>query len=297
MDVPDLVGDEKDATAAPTMPSSSTNLKLDLLANHLKVKLNDTVTETKDEVRIEEEEDDEARSASSTRTVKRTEIPPPPSHRHVESTERFRKIELLRLFQELEQRGIRLSGSYSMTSSLDEMEQEYEIVKSLQTKRQAVKLYKGFMMNAVHAIEFLNETYNPFDFQLHGWSEHVSLGVDDYDDVFAEIYEKYKHTGRKMEPELKLALMLVMSAATFHAKNTMLGSFSASASKKNAQPSNMKGPDPRAFLDRLRKQQPPPPPQSTVIVEEEEDELSTTSSSTPAVTTSRRRKKPMTINI
>lgn len=293
MEVPDLVGDEKVAAA----PSSTTDFKLDLLANHLKVNVRETETRA-DDVHIEEdEEEEEERSVSSVK--KRSEFE---TRASVESSSRFRKIELLRLFQELEQRGIRLSGSYSMSSSLEEMEQEYDIVKSIQTKRQAVKLYKGFLMNAVHAMEFLNETYNPFDFQLHGWSEHVSIGIDDYDDVFAEIYEKYKHAGRKMEPELKLALMLVMSATTFHAKNTMFGSLRKKPeapqprTQKQEQQQPMRGPDPRAFLDRLRKQQ-PAPAASNVIVEEEEDDDSSTSSSTPMVTTSRRKKKPMTINI
>ena len=345
MDVPDLVGDER--TAAP-IPSSTTDLKLDLLANHLKVDVNDT--DTREElVQIEEDEEEDqisvrtiSSSSSSSSTRRR-----PPSKRtekrvHVatttatststatpqaiENTERYRKIELLRIFQELDQRGIQLSGSYNMDSRLEDMEQEYEIVKSLQTKRQAVKLYKGFLMNAVHAVEFLNETYNPFDFHLQGWSENVSLNIDDFDDVFAELFEKYKGTGRKMEPELKLMLMLVMSASTFHAKNTLLNSFQSAfrgaaaaapppvsaynrAKPRPSPPEEeeapaMKGPDPRAFLERLRsgqRQQPsvPPPPEATRQSQSLPTDSPTTTSTTmsPIVTTSRRRKKPMTINI
>ena len=77
------------------------------------------------------------------------------------------------------------------------------------------------MLNAVTAIEFLNDRYDPFDFKLSGWSEHMNIAVDDYGDVLGEIYEKYRGTGKKMEPEIKLLLMIAASGASFHASNTM----------------------------------------------------------------------------
>ena len=39
--------------------------------------------------------------------------------------------------------------------------------------------------------------------------------------MFGEIYEKYRGTGKKMEPEIKLLLMILASGASFHASNTM----------------------------------------------------------------------------
>lgn len=136
----------------------------------------------------------------------------------------FQKIELLRKFEELKSRGFVLSKNYNTSSSLEEMNYEYQLLRSMQDKKNSVKLYKNFMMNTVTAIEFLNERYDPFDFKLKGWSEHMSINSDDYDDVFGEIYEKYKGTGKKMEPEIKLLLMLLASAGTFHASNTIMKS-------------------------------------------------------------------------
>ena len=39
-------------------------------------------------------------------------------------------------------------------------------------------------------LEFMNKRYNPFEIQLEGWSENVMENVDDYDEVFEELYVK-----------------------------------------------------------------------------------------------------------
>ena len=41
-------------------------------------------------------------------------------------------------------------------------------------------------------LEFMNKKYNPFEIQLDGWSENVMENVDDYDEVFEELYVKYR---------------------------------------------------------------------------------------------------------
>ena len=129
---------------------------------------------------------------------------------------RMKKIELLRKLSEIKAKGFELSKDYSFNSSIEEMEYEYELLKSFANKRQGIKLYKNILLNAVSAMEFMNDKYDPFSFQLSGWSEHVSVEVDSWDDIIEEIYEKYKGTGQNMAPELKLMLLLTSSAAAFH---------------------------------------------------------------------------------
>jgi hypothetical protein len=129
---------------------------------------------------------------------------------------KMRKIELLRKLSEIKSKGFELSKDYSFNSSIEEMEYEYELLKSFANKRQGVKLYKNVLLNAVSAMEFMNDKYDPFSFQLSGWSEHVSVEVDSWDDIIEEIYEKYKGTGQNMAPELKLMLLMSSSAAAFH---------------------------------------------------------------------------------
>ena len=79
------------------------------------------------------------------------------------------------------------------------------------------------MLAAVSGLEFLNGRFDPFDIKLDGWSEAVQENVEEYDDVFGELHEKYGGK-TKMAPELKLLFMLGGSAAMLHMTNTMFKS-------------------------------------------------------------------------
>lgn len=129
---------------------------------------------------------------------------------------RMKKIELLRKLSEIKSKGFALTKEYDFNSSLEEMEYEFELLKSFVDKRNGIKIYKNILLNGVSIMEFLNEKYDPFDFHLDGWGEHMSVEVDSYDDVLEDLYEKYKGTGKKMPPEIKLILLLVASGSAFH---------------------------------------------------------------------------------
>ena len=45
------------------------------------------------------------------------------------------------------------------------------------------------MMAAVSGAEFLNSKFDPFDVKLDGWSESIHENINDYDDVFTELYD------------------------------------------------------------------------------------------------------------
>jgi len=79
------------------------------------------------------------------------------------------------------------------------------------------------MMALITGVEFLNNRYDPFDIQLDGWSESVHENLNDYDEVFEELHEKYKEKTH-IAPELKLMLMVGGSAFMFHLTNTMFKS-------------------------------------------------------------------------
>ncbi len=136
---------------------------------------------------------------------------------------RIKKIELLRRLSEIKAKGFNLTKEYDFSSSIEEMEYEYGLLKSFADKRNGIKLYKSFLLNGVSLIEFANDKYDPFDFKLQGWSEHMSVEVDSYDDVLEEIYEKYKTTSTPWPPEVKLALLIIASGAGFHFTKSQLG--------------------------------------------------------------------------
>jgi len=49
----------------------------------------------------------------------------------------------------------------------------------------------------------------------------MELNKDSYSSVLGELYDKYRSSGKKMEPEIKLVLMISASAASFHASKKM----------------------------------------------------------------------------
>ena len=127
-----------------------------------------------------------------------------------------KKVEILKKLAGLKMKGFTLSRDYSLNDSYEEMEYEYELVKSYVDRRNGVKVYKNIFLHGVSLIEFFNKKYDPFDFHLQGWGEHMAVEVDNYDDVMEELYEKYKRVGQKMGPEIRLLILMCLSAGAFH---------------------------------------------------------------------------------
>ena len=133
------------------------------------------------------------------------------------------KLIILRKLEALEKQGVSLSKKYSMESNLNEMKGEYEMIKSEKEKKSSVKFQGKMLMAAISGLEFLNQKFDPFDLKLDGWAESVHENVEDYDDVFGELHEKYGGKA-KMSPELKLLFMLGGSGFMLHMTNTMFKS-------------------------------------------------------------------------
>ena len=133
------------------------------------------------------------------------------------------KFKILRKLEELERKGINLSKKYTMESSLDEMKGEYEMIIAEKEKNNAVKFQAKMLMACITGIEFLNNKFDPFDIKLDGWSEQIHENINDYDEIFAELHEKYKSKA-SMSAELKLLFQLGGSAMMVHMTNTMFKS-------------------------------------------------------------------------
>jgi hypothetical protein len=133
------------------------------------------------------------------------------------------KFKYLRKLEALEKKGIELSKKYNMESSLQEMQGEYETILEEKSKNNSVKFQGNMLMACINGIEFLNGRFDPFDIKLDGWSEQVNENITDYDEIFGELYEKYKSKAT-MAPELKLLFQLGGSAMMVHMTNTMFKS-------------------------------------------------------------------------
>ena len=133
------------------------------------------------------------------------------------------KFKVLRKLEGLEKKGIELTKKYSMESSLQEMQGEYETIMDEKSKQNSVKFQGNMLMAVINGVEYLNGKFDPFDIKLDGWSDQIQENITDYDDIFSELHEKYKSKA-SMAPELKLLFQLGGSAMMVHMTNTMFKS-------------------------------------------------------------------------
>jgi hypothetical protein len=133
--------------------------------------------------------------------------------------ERKKKIDLINKLNRLETKGYTLTKHFSMDNTLEEIQLEYDRLVDAKNLEASIRFQRQCLMGVVTGAEFLNGKFNPFDWQLEGWSESVHENIEDYDEVFEELYDKYKGRGN-MPPEAKLLMTLVGSGFMFHMSNS-----------------------------------------------------------------------------
>lgn len=198
---------------------------------------------------------------------------PPPKPKLSEEETLKQKFSFIRKLEALEKQGITISRKYTMDDKLEEMQGEYEMIKSDIAKRNSVKFQGKMLLAFASGIEFLNSKFDPFDINLDGWGEAINENINEYDEVFGELHEKYGSKA-KMAPELKLLFMLGGSAAMLHMTNTMFKSSMPGMDdimKQNpelmqqftqaaAQSMGQQNPGFGNFMGNMMPGMPPPPP-------------------------------------
>jgi hypothetical protein len=137
--------------------------------------------------------------------------------------ERAKKFEYLNKLQRLEQKGFQLAKRYTMDNSLDEMRQEFDRLVDARNLEASIRFQRQALMSVVTGLEWANGRFDPFDLKLDGWSEAVHENAEDFDEIFEELYDKYKERG-KMPPEARLLMSLAGSGFMCHVSNTFLKS-------------------------------------------------------------------------
>ena len=137
--------------------------------------------------------------------------------------ERKEKADMINKLNRLETKGFSISRRFTMDNSLEEIKGEFDRLMDARNLEGSIKFQRQMMMGLVTGMELMNNKFNPFDWQLDGWSESVHENVDDYDEVFEELYDKYKTKGQ-MPPEAKLLFMMVGSGFMFHMSNSFFKS-------------------------------------------------------------------------
>lgn len=131
------------------------------------------------------------------------------------------KKELLYQMDRLESKGYRLPFKFNMESDINQMRSEYNRIVREKEIDASIRFQRKMLMAFVSGTEYLNTRYDPLSIRLEGWSEQVHDTITDYDDIFEELHAKYRSTGKKMSPELRLFISLSGSAFMFHLTNRM----------------------------------------------------------------------------
>jgi hypothetical protein len=123
------------------------------------------------------------------------------------------KRDIIYKMDRLEARGFNVPRKFTMASDLEDMRSEYQRILREKEIEGSIRLQQKMLIAFVTGVEILNTRFDPFSVELDGFSEAVNDSINDYDDIFEELHDKYKGTSKKMAPELRL--MMGISGAAF----------------------------------------------------------------------------------
>jgi hypothetical protein len=137
----------------------------------------------------------------------------------MEQQEKQKYLSKLRRLESQDIRGQRMT----MQNSLDDIKAEYDRLVDSRNLESSIRFQRNALMTFVTGIEMVNDKVGhrlPIKPKLKGWSESVHTNVEDFDEIFEELYDMYKDKA-KMHPLLRLAGTLGVSATMFHLTNSM----------------------------------------------------------------------------
>lgn len=166
------------------------------------------------EISVKKESSPYTNYQSSSSSISLTPAPP----RDFEK-EKQEKVEILNKLQRLEAKGYPVSKRFTMDNSFEEIKQEYTRLVDARNLEGSLRFQRQMLMGAITGMEWLNDKFDPFDIKLEGWSESVHTNVEDFDEIFEELYDKYKERG-KMPPEMRLMMAVAGSGFMCHVSNS-----------------------------------------------------------------------------
>jgi Family of unknown function (DUF5767) len=110
---------------------------------------------------------------------------------------------------------------FSLSSPLEEIRAERDRLKRERDLNQSLKFQRKVLIALSAGAEWFacKKGFNSMD----KWSESVMENIDDYDEVFEELFDKY-NSKVSMPPEMKLLGLIVGSAAMHHFSNSIFKS-------------------------------------------------------------------------
>jgi hypothetical protein len=169
----------------------------------------------------DEEDDDEEGDEDDDEYSKKGARSRPLSAKEIIMNEQNEKREIIYQLDRLESKGFKIPFKFNMNSDLEEMRTEYNRLIREKELDGSIRFQQKMLMAFISGTEYMNSRYDPFTIKLDGWSEQVNENINDYDDIFEELHYKYKATGKKMAPELRLFISLSGSAFMFNLTSRM----------------------------------------------------------------------------
>ena len=202
---------------APPPMESAVQEDIDAFANPTKQSAPPMYTE--DPVDYGEMEEEEEQPYIQGDYAMQEEERPSPGYKSIDEE----KSDLVNKLGRLEKKGFAVNKRLNVYSNVDDLRTEVKRITYSIDVEKSIKFSRRMLVACCTGLEFLNKKYNPFEIQLDGWSENVMESVDDYDEVFEELYVKYR-SKVAVAPEIKLIMMLGGSAMMFHLTNSMFKS-------------------------------------------------------------------------
>ena len=152
---------------------------------------------------------------------KMNDVPNTSAPRMTDREKRRKKRAMIKKLEEWYEKGfIKHTSNFNLDSDYDEVEDEYETAMEDKRKKDSVKLQGWWFTTLINSLEYGNAVFDPFGLNLDGWGEQINEDIDSYEDIFAELHDKYK--GGKMSPEVSLLLRVGFSGAVLNITNKAL---------------------------------------------------------------------------
>jgi len=131
--------------------------------------------------------------------------------------EKFMQLKFIK-----EKFNVSLSKEYTINSDYDEMVAEIEFHTNYHKKRNGIEFWKSTFVYGAKGCEYLNKMFDPFGFDLNGWGDHFSaIDANSNEEIFAELYDKYKSRFDGYSVEFRAILMFAGSAGAFVTANSI----------------------------------------------------------------------------
>lgn len=136
------------------------------------------------------------------------------------------KRDLVHKIQQLQQRlyDVELSPkTFTTADSLAELQSEYDRLYKIKQQKSTREWYRKILFGVTKGIEWANHQWDPVGLKLDGWSTEVASNVDEFDEIFDELAEKYGGSiNEKVSPELRLVLLILYSGVSYSISQTLV---------------------------------------------------------------------------